>query len=91
MKDWEEAIVLIDDEDALLSVAMEIVTGSSIDEISGDFDAQKSALQKGRRLAREAASHTGSYHWLDNFPYLAEKAGYEVSDMNKRPVMVAKK
>lgn len=91
MSEWQDAIVLIDGEDALLGIAMEIVTGSSIDQIKGDAAEQEVALKRGRQLAREAAARTGSYHWLDNFPYLAEKAGYITSDMGSRPVMVKKK
>ena len=87
MSDWQDAIVLIDGEDALLGVAMEIVTGSSIDDIKGNYEAQTLAMKRGRQLMREAAARTGS----DNFPYLAERAGYEVSDMDKRPVLVRQK
>lgn len=91
MSDWQDAIVLIDGEDALLGVAMEIVTGSSIDDIKGNYEAQTLAMKRGRQLAREAAARTGSYFWLANFPYLAQRAGYEVSDMDKRPVLVRQK
>lgn len=91
MSHWQDAIVLTDGEDALLGVALKIVTGSSIDDIKGNYEAQTLAMKRGRQLMRESAARTGSYFWLDNFPYLAERAGYEVSDMDKRPVLVRQK
>lgn len=87
---WEPVIEVLDGEDVLNSLGMSILTGSTIREIAGSSEVQVEAIKRGRRLANEAMAHTGSTNFLDAFPYLALRAGYDVTDMRQRPVFAAK-
>lgn len=90
-REWHKILVVHDGEELFSSVGMEIMTGSSIEEITGSHEAQEAALKQGRRLANEAAARVGSHEWVDIFPYLADKAGYDITDLDARPVYAARR